>query len=494
MKSVLKLPGIVLLIGLFGAPVTSAGDGPMTAKPNIVLILADDMGYGDVRAYNPASKIPTPHLDQLAAEGMRFTDLHAGASWCQPSRYALLTGRYAWRDGVGKGMPKRPKGHVIDAEIPTLASLLRERGYRTSCIGKWHLGLGERGKSSEMKQGVRVPMGPAEVGFDESYILPGSLDFGPYVFLKNQVPVATPDKRIPGRDWPAKRHAMGEFWRAGKAMPGFDHRGVLPHLRDRAVSFIRRQTNAQPFFLFFPLTAPHTPWLPTKEFKGRSGAGMYGDFVTQVDDVAGDIVAALEQNRLTRNTLILFTSDNGAYWVSSEEKEFGHEANGILRGGKNDAWEGGHRMPFIARWPAKVPAGTSSPALLCFTDLTATLATLAGRPLSPDHHAVDSRDASAVLLGQVTEPYAIRSTLALVSGQKIWFRNRDWKAIPFLGSGGNSEPKKRRSLKGEPRGQLYNLREDVGETRNRYLTDPNVLEALKRRWKSISPNAPLGGI
>lgn len=463
-------------------------------QPNIVLILADDMGYGDIGAYNAKSKISTPHLDSLAEQGMRFTDMHAGASWCQPSRYALMTGRYPWRDGVGKGLPKRPRGHVIDKDRPTLPSVLKDRGYQTACIGKWHLGLGNRGEKYELRKGLRVPMGPNDVGFDQSYILPGSLDFGPYVFIDNQTPIATPNQGIAGRDWPAKRYAMGEFWRRGLGMPGFDFRQVLPHWRDKAVAHIEAQKPEQPFFLFLPLTAPHTPWMPTREFQGRSGAGMYGDFVMQVDAVVGDVVAAVDSAGLGKNTLIIFTSDNGAFWVAAEEAEFGHEANGVLRGQKNDAWEGGHRMPFIARWPAKTPAGSTSDALLCFTDLLATFSTLAGKPLPADHSAIDSHDASTVFLGKEHNPYEIRSTLALVSGRKIWFRDRDWKAIPFLGSGGNSEPKKRRSLPGEPKGQLYNLREDIGETKNRYLTEPEVVESLQKRWKSLAADAPLGGI
>ena len=463
-------------------------------RPNIVLILADDMGYGDIGAYNSDSKIPTPYLDALADQGMRFTDMHSGASWCLPSRYALMTGRYPWRDRIAKGLPKRPRGHVIDDGAPTLASVLRDRGYHTACIGKWHLGLGQRGESYDLEKNVRVPMGPNDLGFDSSYILPGSLDFGPYVFLENQAPIATPSVNIEGRDWPAKRRAMGEYWHRGSAMPGFDFRQVLPHWRDQAVAHIHAQQPDRPFFLFLALTAPHTPWMPTAEFQGRSEAGMYGDFVVQVDDVVGDVVAALDKANLAENTLILFTSDNGPYWVAAEEAEFGHEANGALRGQKNDAWEGGHRMPFIARWPGKSPAGSTSDSLLCFTDLMATFAAIAGKPLPAGHPAVDSYDASAALLGTAKDPYSIRSTLALVSGGKIWFRERDWKAIPFLGSGGNSEPRKRRSLPGEPKGQLYNLREDIGEQNNRYVTEPAVVESLQRRWKTLAADAPLGGI
>jgi arylsulfatase A len=359
-----------------------------------VLILADDMGYGDIRAYNPASKIPTPHLDRVAAEGMRFTDMHAGASWCMPSRYALMTGRYAWRDGHAKGLPKKPSGHRIDKGAPTLATVLKERGYRTACIGKWHLGMGERGAKHEVRKGVRIPMGPNDAGFDESYILHGSLDFGPYVFFENQMPIATPTERIPERNWPNTRRAMGEYWHASKGMPGWDFRQVLPHLRDQAVGFVERQSARQPFFLYFPLTAPHTPWMPTKEFPGRSGAGMYGDFVMQVDSVVGDVVRAIDQ------------------------------------------------------------AG----------------------------------------FGKAGDRYAIRSTLSLVSGQKLWFRERDWKAISFLGSGGNTEPKKHRSKPGEPRGQLYHLGKDIGEEENRYQSHPEILKKLQQRRRDLFPNSPLGGI
>lgn len=463
-------------------------------QPNIVLILADDMGYGDIRAYNAKSKIPTPHLDRLASEGMRFTDMHAGASWCMPSRYALMTGRFAWRDGHGKGLPKKPSGHRIEKDQPTLASVLHDRGYHTSVVGKWHLGIGERGAKREYRKGLRIPMGPNDVGFDESYILMGSLDFGPYVYFENQAPIATPTVNIPERNWPNTRHAMGEYWHASKGMPGWGFRKVLPHLTEKSIRYIQSRSQDKPFFLYFPLTAPHTPWMPTARFQNKSGAGMYGDFVMQVDQVVGDVVAAIDNAGLRENTLVIFSSDNGAYWTPEEEKQYDHEANGILRGQKNDAWEGGHRMPFLARWPSRVPADRTSDCLLCFTDLMATFATLAGKPLPNNHFATDSNDASRVLLGERTEPYAIRSTLSLPSGGKLWYREGDWKAIAFLGSGGNTKPNKRKPERGEPKGQLYNLRNDVGEEHNLYLERPDVLKRLQRRRLEVYPDTPLGGI
>lgn len=483
---------IIAITGLHSIAVADAARNE--TPPNIVLILADDMGYGDIRAYNAQSKIPTPHLDRLAAEGMRFTDMHAGASWCMPSRYALMTGRFAWRDRHAKGLPKKPSGHRIDKDAPTLASVLMDRGYHTAVIGKWHLGMGERGVKYEYRRGLSIPMGANGIGFHESYILKGSLDFGPYVYFENQAPIATPTERIRERNWPNTRRAMGEYWHASKGMPGWDFREVLPHLTAKSIRYIESRSKGQPFFLYFALTAPHTPWMPTAEFQGKSGAGMYGDFVMQVDQVVGDVVAAIDRAGLRSNTLILFSSDNGAYWVPEEEEQYQHEANGVLRGGKNDAWEGGHRMPFLARWPGRVPANRTSDVLLCFTDLLSTFATLGGEPLPKGHPAVDSHDASRVLLGAPTETYAIRSTLSLPSGGKLWYREGDWKAIAFLGSGGNTQPHKRKPEPGEPKGQLYNLREDIGEQHNLYLERPDVLKRLQRRRREVYPDAPLGGI
>lgn len=464
-------------------------------QPNIVLILADDMGYGDVRAYNPESKIATPHLDLLATEGMRFTDAHAGASWCMPSRYALMTGRFAWRDKIGKPFRKnRISGHLINQGASTLGSVLQERGYHTAVIGKWHLGMGERGVKYETRKGVVIPMGANDVGFDKSYLLKGSLDFGPYVYFENQEPIATPTEKIPARNWPNTRYAMGEYWGASKGMPGWDFRQVLPHLRDKSVAHIKsRKKQTRPFFLYFPLTAPHTPWMPTQEFQGRSGAGMYGDFVMQVDQVVGDVVAAVDDAGLRENTLIIFSSDNGAYWVAEEEKQFGHEANGMLSGGKNDAWEGGHRVPFIARWPKQLPANRTSNVLLCFTDLLATFATLGGKPLNAGHTAVDSHDFSRVLYGESTDTYAIRSALTLPSGGRLWYREGDWKGIAFLGSGGNSLPKKHLPGPGEPKGQLYNLREDIGEQHNLYHERPDIVKRLQHRRREVYPDTGVGG-
>jgi arylsulfatase A-like enzyme len=402
-------PLVAFVIAITGLPSIAVADPPRNeTSPNIVLILADDMGYGDIRAYNAESKIPTPHLDRLAAEGMRFTDMHAGASWCMPSRYALMTGRFAWRDGHAKGLPKKPSGYRIDKDAPTLASVLRDRGYHTAVIGKWHLGMGERGVKYEYRKGLSIPMGANDVGFHESYILKGSLDFGPYVYFENQAPIATPTARIPARNWPNTRRAMGEYWHASKGIPGWDFREVLPHLTAKSIRYIESRSKDQPFFLYFALTAPHTPWMPTAEFQGKSGAGMYGDFVMQVDQVVGDVVAAIDRAGLRNNTLILFSSDNGAYWVPEEEEQYQHEANGVLRGGKNDAWEGGHRMPFIARWPGHVPANRTSDVLMCFTDLLSTFATLGGEPLPKGHPSIDSYDASRVLLGAPTETYGMR--------------------------------------------------------------------------------------
>lgn len=450
------------------------------ARPNILLILADDMGYGDPRCYNPESKIPTPNIDALAARGLRFTDAHAPAAWCVPSRYGLMTGRYPMR---GRGYNAADmKQSVLEPGRPTLPSMLKKADYATACFGKWHLGF--EGGHDRADFAARVDGGPLARGFDHFFGIPGSLDFGPYCwFVDDRVPVP------PTRDVAAGGPGIqGPFWRAGRIAPDFTHEDVLPELTRRAVAYVKqRRGGDKPFFLYFALPAPHTPWVPTAKFRGASAAGDYGDFVAQVDDTVGQLLAALEESNLAGDTLVIFTSDNGPVWFDRDVAKYGHRSAGPWRGMKSDLYEAGHRVPFVARWPGRIPANATTDHLLCFTDLFATVAAVVGQEI-PRDAAEDSHDLSPHFLGRAPrEP--IRRTL-MVEDRLI--RRDEWKLV--LGRpAGNLSPD-RGNARPIPLGSLYNVKDDPGETTDLYARHPDKVEELRslrlqyqREGRSVTP-------
>ena len=443
------------------------------SKLNIILILADDLGYGDLGAYNPSSKIPTPHLNQLAAQGMRFTDAHSPSSVCTPTRYGLLTGRYAWRTKLKQGVLDGYSPFLIEKDRVTLASLLRRQGYRTAGVGKWHLGLGDAEKT-DYSQPLRP--GPNAAGFDEFFGIPASLDMPPYLFFENERVVEAPSASIAASEM--RRKGGGGFWRAGAIAPTFKHEAVLPALTEKAVAFIEKQSAEKPFFLYLPLTAPHTPWMPTAEFRGKTGVDYYGDFVTQVDDTVGRVLKALDESGLAGNTLVVFTSDNGAHWLPEDIAKWGHRANGNLRGQKADIWEGGHRIPLIVRWPGNIKTGSRSDQLVCLTDMMATIAALTGTALLEDA-GEDSLDFSPVLLGRKPGT-PLRDTLVHHSADGTFaIRQGQWKLAMALGSRGFSLPKDLVPKAGEAEGQLYNLRDDPQEQHNLWLREPKIVARLR---------------
>jgi arylsulfatase A len=443
-------------------------------RPNIVLILADDLGYGDPRCYNPQSKIPTPRIDRLAAEGMRFTDAHTPSSVCSPTRYGLLTGRYAWRGRLKAGVLNGYSPALVEPGRTTLASLLKGAGYRTACIGKWHLGLGN---SEPVDYGGSLSPGPNSVGFDESFVLPASLDMAPYVFVENEKVTTPPSETIAASAM--RRYGGNGFWREGAIAPGFRHVDTLPTLTKHAVDFVERQSTDKPFFLYFPLTAPHTPWMPTDAFLGRSQAGYYGDFACQVDDTVGRVLDALERKQLADLTLVIFTSDNGAHWLPSDIERWNHRSNGNWRGMKADVWEGGHRVPLIVRWPGVVKPGSQSEQLWCHTDMLATVAEIVGQTL-PATAGEDSFSAYGAIAGGTTKRPARQAIVHHAADGTFAIRQGPWKLAMKLGSHGFSEPKNVEPEPGGPAGQLYNLAEDAGETRNRWLDEPQTVERLTR--------------
>jgi arylsulfatase A-like enzyme len=454
-----------------------------------VLILADDLGSGDLGCYNKESKIPTPHLDRLAAQGMRFTDAHSPSSLCTPTRYGLLTGRYCWRTPLKRGVLQGYSPYLIEPGRMTLASLLKEHGYATAVIGKWHLGLGSEARTDYSKP--LVP-GPATAGFDYFFGIPASLDMEPYVYVENDRVLAPPTGHIAASAM--RRNGGGGFWRAGAIAPGFRHIDVLPRITDKAVEFLGRQSADRPFFLYLPLTAPHTPWMPTDEFRGKSGADWYGDFVVQVDASVGRLLKTLDDARLAGNTLVLFTSDNGAHWLPSDIENFKHRANAGWRGQKADIWEGGHRVPFLARWPGTVPAGTTSDQLVCLTDVLATLADMLGQQLPADA-GEDSFSFLPALKGE--KPGAGqpgRTAIVHHSGDGTFaIRQGPWKLALGLGSHGFSEPKVIPPRPGEAQGQLYHLGDDPAEQNNQWLQKPEIvrqLTALLEQYQSKGRSRP----
>ncbi|MGI9138128.1 MAG: sulfatase family protein, partial [Sediminibacterium sp.] len=375
--------GIVFFIVLCWVYNTNAQT--KSSLPNIVYILADDLGYGDVFVNNPESKIKTPHIDRLATQGMRFTDAHTTSSVCTPSRYSIMTGSYPWRSRLPIGVLRGYSRTLIYPQQKTIANLLKTKSYHTAVVGKWHLGidwvLKEAFKDSihpnynkDNMYGIRDEMNPNQInfdkaptagpltqGFDYSYILPASLDMPPYCYLENDQLTEMPSGFTPGNK--LESGYTGPFWRPGLMSPSFDFINVLPTFTNKAIAFIQKQQQStQPYFLYFPMPAPHTPWMPTDNYKGKSKAGEYGDYVMMVDDAVGAVLKVLDSLGMSNNTIVLFASDNGPYWRENFVAEFNHKAAGSFRGMKGDAFEGGHRVPFIVRYPGKVKAGSVSNA------------------------------------------------------------------------------------------------------------------------------------
>ncbi len=461
--------------------VSQAGDDKESKTPNIVFILADDMGYGDLGCYNSESKIATPNIDILAAKGIRFTNAHAPGAWCVPSRYGLITGRYP---GRLENLNTRDQS-LIQPGQETLATMLKRKGYQTACIGKWHLGF--EGVDWENPAHItEMKDGPVEKGFDYFFGMHASLDIPPYFYIENDHAVESPDIYVEDH---ASLHATSEvsgaFFRAGSISPDFKHDQVLDKFLDKARSFLsghQKSHQNEPFFLYMPLTAPHTPWLPKDEFKGKSGAGEYGDFTMQVDLLVGQLIAHLEQNGQLDNTIIFFGSDNGPVWFHEDKEKFEHASTGVLRGMKGDMWEGGSRIPFIVSAPGYA-RGITSEQMVCFTDMMATLADLVGAEL-PDRTTLDSHSFLPVLKNSVSDQ-PLRNELIV---EKNAFLSGNWKYIDGSGQGGIAAryaPDKAYIMTEQIPGELYNLEEDISEQNNLYEVYPKKAQKMKERLNSI---------
>jgi arylsulfatase A-like enzyme len=502
---------------------TSAGCSKGRAlRPNIVVILADDMGYGDAGCYNPASLIPTPSIDRLAGQGARFTDAHSPSAVCTPTRYGLLTGRYAWRTWLRRGVIGGYTPPLIEPTRPTLASVLKSRGYQTGFFGKWHLGLGwtrangfvptfkdaqrmfpgswqdpdpSTGLNVDFTQ--RIHGGPTALGFDEAFFTAAcSTIDGPFTFIASDRVTAIPDLQV--SDFYDLSKGEEGSPRRGWLAPGFMLEEVDLRFTERAAGFLEKSfaaAPARPVFVELALSSPHTPWLVPDVVKGRSGDGPRGDLVALADLCVGRIMAVLDRLGAAERTLLIFASDNGPHPGTN-----GHASAGALRGLKSHIWEGGHRVPFIARWPGRIEPGAVVDEPICLTDLMATFAALAGADLPADA-GPDSVDISPALFrrqgpgGAANTPGPpLREAIVSHSEDGTFaIRRGGWKLIlDNRTSGGWMVPEGTQPVPGTP-GQLYNLAEDPGETRDLWSARPDIvadlnsrLETFKRDGRSVS--------
>lgn len=489
---VTKFVPIAALFCVIAALQSPAAD-PVT-RPNIVIILADDLGYGDLQCYNPQrGKIATPRLDRLASEGMRFTDAHSSSGVCSPSRYTLLTGRYHWRTRLQLGIVGVFGDALIARDRVTVASLAREHGYRTACIGKWHLGwewpiskeqrrLFQIPKAAAEEQtavteahlaawrevfGKPIPGGPTARGFDE-YFGTDVPNWPPYCFIENDRTIGVPSEFLP----PASlKNNLASL--PGPALKDWTFEPILPTLGQRAVEFITRQAKAsQPFLLYLPLTSPHEPVAINKEWKGKSGLTPYADFVMETDDVVGRVLDALQQSGVADKTLVLFTSDNGkaTYTGAAALEQQGHYSSGPLRGYKTSVYEGGHRVPFVVRWPGIVKPGTVCDQLVHQADVIATVAQVLGAKLG-DATGEDSVSLLPLLKGG--DKPVRENAVSCASDGTPGFRQGPWKLILARDENANTDS------------QLYHLGDDLAETRNRAVEKPAQVAQMKAAFEKL---------
>ncbi len=491
--------GVVMIAAgtLVRAGEASTSATKTNSMPNIVLIYADDLGYGDVQCYNPErGKIPTPHIDRLASEGMRFTDAHSSSGVCSPSRYTLLTGRYHWRTRLQRGIVGLWGSPLIARDRLTIAGMLHSAGYRTAAIGKWHLGwswqinpderfafkrAAKKAEATEKhrtawKRVFNQPIldGPTTRGFD-SYFGTAVPNWPPYCFIENNRTTGVPQEYLPPKLLERNQASI-----QGPALSGWELKRILPTLTDRVVAFIENASKKQtPYFLYFPLTSPHTPLAVNEAFKGKSGLdNAYADLVIETDAMIGRVMKAIEKSGEADRTLVIFTSDNGCapYIGKDKLEERGHYPSGPLRGAKSDAWEGGHRVPFIVRWPGAVAPGAVCTQLVHQADIIRTCAALTGYQL-PANAAEDSCSLLPLLRGK-DRPVRTNAVSASMNGLSS-LRRGGWKLIFGKGSGGWTK-----GSDDQP-GQLYNLAEDIAEQNNLYNEKSGIVKELTKLMKQL---------
>lgn len=446
--------------------------------PDIIFILADDMGYGDVSYLDPRSKIRTDNLDRMARDGVVFTDAHSSSSVSTPTRYGILTGRYNWRSTMKQGVLGGYSKALIAPERETMASMLKKQGYTTAGIGKWHLGWDWNNidaGANKVDFSKPVTNGPTTRGFDYYYGFCGSLDMPPYVYIENDMPTSSPNRITEDK-------GKYSWWRKGPTGADFVHEDVLPNLIDRACRYVKEKAPSdQPYFLYLPLPAPHTPILPTKEFRGKSGMGDYADFVLMVDAMVGRVLEAVKESGEEENTIVVFTTDNGCSPAAgiNELIARGHYPNSIYRGHKADLFDGGHRVPCILRWPCGAKPHHVDQTI-CLTDFYATFAALNGYALK-DTEGEDSYNLMPAIRS-VSQVSAIREATVhhSIDGQ-FTIRKGDWKLLLSPSSGGWSDPKPGDStaLASLPKVQLYNMKTDPFEQQNMEAQYPEKVKELR---------------
>jgi arylsulfatase A-like enzyme len=489
-----RLRGLsVVALGLLLA----LGPAALAANPNIIFILCDDLGYGDVRCLNENGKIATPNMDHLAAGGMIFTDAHSGSAVCSPTRYGIITGRYSWRSPLQSGVLGGLSPRLIEQGRMTVASMLKEHGYTTGCIGKWHLGMdwakpsGTEVANLDVEKPDQVhnvdfskPIknGPNSVGFDYYYGISASLDMVPYTYIENDHVTALPtvDKEFPMYEGRKK-----SMTRKGPGAPDFEVVDVLPTLARKAVDFVGEHAKdaktGKPFFLYLPLNSPHTPIVPNANWLGKSGISPYADYVMETDWAIGEVLKALDERGLADDTLVFMASDNGCSPSAdfAELAEKGHNPSYVFRGTKADIWDGGHHIPFLARWPGKIKAGSKSGQITWLGDFMATCAEIVGEKL-PDNAAEDSASLLATLLGKSDKPIHEAIVHHSVNGS-FAIREGNWKLELCSGSGGWSFPKPGTAAAQKlPPVQLYDMTADIGEKANTQSDHTEVVDRMTR--------------
>ena len=491
-KRTAMMSSLILLMGCLGL-------AKGIDKPNIVFIFADDMGYGDVSCLNPEARFKTPNLDALAASGLTLTDAHTSSGVCTPSRYSVLTGRYCWRSRMKRGVLGGYSPALIEDGRETMASVLKAQGYVTACIGKWHLGMNfptTDGLKAEQKGGStiryvdgmkvadkkgtmttnvdwsgRIEKTPTSNGFDCFFGINGSLDMPPYVYIENDRFVGTPTE-------------IKAFHRPGPAHKRFEAVNVLPELTGKLIDYIGRQTERTPFFVYFPITGPHNPVVPTKGFQGKSGVGRYGDFCMQIDHHVGQIIQALKDKGLYENTLVVFSSDNGVENHGYNLlRDTGHASSAQFRGVKRDLWEGGHRVPTCVSWPAGIQAGRISDETVCLTDFMPTFAELTGYAL-PDGAAEDGVSILPLLKDEAYAKPLRKATVHHSLQGEFAVRQGDWVFVDAPdGNDRDNEPEWLKELRGYKAhnhpGELFNLAEDPSQKHNLYAQYPERVKQMK---------------
>ncbi len=460
-------------------------------RPNIIFILADDLGYGDVAALNSKGKIKTPNLDKLLQSGMVFTDAHGSSAVCTPSRYGILTGRYNWRSSLKNGVLGIYDQPIIFPERTTIPSMLAKQGYNTACIGKWHLGFNwvttdgkkpmDDFKASNIDFKATITGGPRSVGFNYFFGVDAP-NYPPYAFIENEQLTAQPDTFYtvnPELDC-----------RGGSGVKNWSLENVFPIFHQKAIDYINKMgKNKSPFFLYLPMTAPHTPIVPDKDFLGKSGLNKYADFLMQVDAYVGEIIKVLQKNNLLNNTLIVFTSDNGASPQANfkELEEKNHNPNYIFRGMKSDIYEGGHHIPCLVQWPKVIKGKQTCNQTISLNDFMATFAKITGYQLADDE-GVDSYDLLP-LLKKPSSKTIIREAIVYHSiNGSFAIRKGKWKLEMTAGSGGWSFPKPGKQEDSLPVIQLYNMENDITETKNVEAENPLIVKEMAALLKRYVEN------